>query len=324
MEKPKTPKTLWHHLLGKMMQELLTPVGIEVYTDFPVMADRPRADILLLRKDAPGWTPEQLERLPDGIRDSRADHILIEFKYSESVGLPAFRQAVGYDYFYRGSEKLTDRQVQTFLVSAKTTRKATLDRFGYSQTDKAGVYRSRHPLLESVPLLTLNELSEEPHNAYIKCFASRKQEKRAAFRMLKGSPLSEKLLWFLQGLWKHWFSKGGVFMKQELTPEDVMEMGKMWGDTYLSSLSAEDLVKAVGTEDIVKAVGTEDLVKAVGAEDFVKAVGTEDLVKAVGTENILKWLKPEDRLRGLRPEERISGLSVKEIEACLRKLKKKK
>jgi len=101
---------------------------------------------------------------------------------------------------------------------------------------------------------------------------------------LKGQnagPLSGKLLWFLQGLWKHRFSKGGVFMKQELTPEDVIEMGKMWGDTYLSSLSAEDIVKAVGTEDLVKAVGTEDLVKAVGTEDFVKAVGTEDFVKAM-------------------------------------------
>ena len=28
-------------------------------------------------------------------------------------------------------------------------------------------------------------------------------------------------------------------MQQELTPERVMEMGKMWGDTYLSLLSPE-------------------------------------------------------------------------------------
>ncbi len=41
-------------------------------------------------------------------------------------------------------------------------------------------------------------------------------------------PFSEKLLRLPQGLRNHRFSKGGVFMKQELTPEDVMEMGKMW------------------------------------------------------------------------------------------------
>jgi len=229
-EMAKTPKTRWHRLLGRLLEELLIPVGIEVQTELEVMADPPRADILLLRRKHPKWTPEQLERLP-GIRDSRADHILLEFKYSESVGLSAFRQAVGYDYFYKDSKEMTEQQVQTFLVSAKTTRKATLDRFGYSPTGRAGVYHSRHPLLESVPLLILNELSGEPYNAYIKCFASRIKEKRAAFRTLKGQnigPFSMKLVWLLQGLWKHWFSKGGAPMKQELTPEQVMEMGKMW------------------------------------------------------------------------------------------------
>ncbi len=292
MKKIKTPKTRWHRLLGKLLEELLAPVGIGVHTEFPVMADPPKADILLLRREKSAvWTPEQMKRLPDGIRDSGADHILLEFKYSESVGLPAFRQAVGYDFFYKDSKNLTDRQVRTFLVSAKTTRKPTLDRFGYSPTDKPGVYQSRHPLLESVPLLSLNELSEEPHNAYLKCFASRIKEKKAAFRTLKDQdtgPFSMKLFWLLQGLWKHWFSKGGEPMKQELTPEQVIEMGKMWGDFYLSNLPPEELLKAVGTEELLKRLG------------------------------------PEERLRGLGPEERLRGLSAEEIEAYLRKLKKKK
>jgi len=96
---------------------------------------------------------------------------------------------------------------------------------------------------------------------------------------------SMKLVWFLQGLWKHWFSKGGAPMKQELTPEQVMEMGKMWGDVYLSTLSPEDFVKAAGTENIVKTVGTENIVKVIGL---------------------------------------LKGMSVKEIEAYLRKRKKKK
>jgi len=56
MENTETPKTRWHELVAKMLEELLTPVGIEVYTEFPVMADPPKADILLLRKDEPGWT----------------------------------------------------------------------------------------------------------------------------------------------------------------------------------------------------------------------------------------------------------------------------
>jgi hypothetical protein len=112
-------------------------------------------------------------------------------------------------------------------------------------------------LLKSVPLLVLNELSDEPHNAYIKCFASRMKEKKAAFRMLKrqntGS-FSLKLLWLLQGLWNHWFSKGGDPMKHELTPEQVIEMGKMWGDVYLSTLNPEERLRGLGPEELLKAL----------------------------------------------------------------------
>jgi len=92
--------------------------------------------------------------------------------------------------------------------------------------------------LESLLLLILNELSEEPHNAYIKCFASRIREKRAAFRILKGQnagPLSGKLLWFLQGLWKHWFSKGGAPMRQEF-------------DVSPFQYSAEEVLREAGYE----------------------------------------------------------------------------
>jgi len=300
MKKADTSKTRWHRLLCKMFEELLTPVGIEVYTEFPVMTDPPKADILLLRRETSEWTPKQLERLPDGIKDTRADHVLIEFKYSESVGLPAFRQAVGYDFFYKDSKDLKDRQVQTFLVSAKTTRKETLNRFSYSPTGTSGVYRSKNPLIESVPLLTLNELSKEPHNAYVKCFASRMQEKKAAFRMLKHQEIgsfSMKLLWFLQGLWNHWFSKGGAPMKQELTPEHIIEMGKMWGDAYLSTLSPEERLKGLKPEECLK---------------WFKP---EDRLKGLKPEECLKWFKPEDRLK---------DLSVKEIEAYLRKRKLEK
>ena len=267
----KTSKTRWHRLLGKLFEELLTPVGIKVYTEFPVMTDSPKADILLLRRETAQWTHEQMKRLPDGIRDSRADHILIEFKYTESVGLQAFRQAVGYDHFYKQSKKLTDRRVHTFLVSAKTTVKPTLAKFGYSPTAKGGVYQSRYPLLEAVPLLTLNELSKEPHNAYIKCFASRMQEKRAAFKILEGQndgSFSSQLLWFLQGLLKHWFSKGGAMMQQELTPEQVIEDGKIFGEFCLSNLSVEERLKGLKPEDCFKFFKPEERLKGLSIKEI--------------------------------------------------------
>ncbi|QTA93582.1 hypothetical protein [Desulfonema magnum] len=56
------------------------------------------------------------------------------------------------------------------------------------------------------------------------------KEKKAAFRTLKGQNIgsfSMRLLWLLQGLWNHWFFKGGAPMKQELTPEQVVELVRM-------------------------------------------------------------------------------------------------
>ncbi len=38
-------------------------------TEVDVMAESPRVDILLLKRDDPEWIAEQLALLPDGIRD---------------------------------------------------------------------------------------------------------------------------------------------------------------------------------------------------------------------------------------------------------------
>lgn len=189
--KTKTkPKTRWHHLLGKYLEELLIPVGIDVLTDVAVMSDPPEADILLLRKKHSEWTEEQKELLPDGIRDSQATDILLEFKYTESVNDKAFRQTVCYDYLYRIAKQKKQPEVQTFLLSAKTTQRATLEKFAYSQSCVQGVYKSDNPFLKDIPLLSLNELSDELHNAYIKCFASRKKEKRIAYKILEHKGLN--------------------------------------------------------------------------------------------------------------------------------------
>lgn len=176
--------------LGSLLEKLLPPVEISVYIEAPVMIEFPQVDILLLRRQHDFWTDEQRERLPDGIRDSQASHILLEFKYTESINKDALIQAQMYDFLYRQSQKLTDKDVQTFIISAKQPQPETLTKWGYIGTEYSGVYKSQNPLLITIPLLSLNELSDEPHNAFIKCFASQ-----------------QKLI---------------------PTPEQITEIGKMW------------------------------------------------------------------------------------------------
>ena len=259
--KPETSKTRWHQLLGKLLEELLVPAGVTVQTDFSVMSEPPKTDILLLRKEHHRWTETQLERLPDGVRDSRARHILLEFKYTESVNEDAFLQALCYDYLYRRTQNLKRHEVQTFIISSKTTRKTTLERYGYFQSDKKGVYQSALPLLQFVPLISLNELSDELHNAYIKCFASRVKEKKAAFEVLtrKGFyKLSVPFQWVIEGLMHYWFSMKGDGMDIELTPDKVMNIGKKWQELVLSGLRPEQRLEGLGIEERLMGLGIEE------------------------------------------------------------------
>jgi hypothetical protein len=88
--------TRWHRIFGKLLKELLTPLGIIVQTDVIVTSD-PQADVILIRKQGKTWTTDQKFWLPDGIRDSTASQCLIEFKMTESLSDTALLQACSYD-----------------------------------------------------------------------------------------------------------------------------------------------------------------------------------------------------------------------------------
>ncbi len=45
-------------------------------------------------------------------------------------------------------------------------------------------------------------------------------------------------------------------MRQELPPEQVMEMGRMWGDVYLSTLPPEERLRGLDTEELEKDLKT--------------------------------------------------------------------
>ena len=154
-------RTRWHRIFATFLKELLTPVKIGVLSDAQVLTEPPEADILLLRQNESGcWTPEQRERLPDGIRDSSCSDILLEFKYTESINRRAFLQILVYDTLYKESQKKRNRQVQSFLISSRSVRQKTLDHFEYFPTEIKGVYRSENTLLKPISLILLNQLED--------------------------------------------------------------------------------------------------------------------------------------------------------------------
>jgi hypothetical protein len=293
-------KTLWHRLLGKWLELLLTRVDIIVYTEPQIMSEPPKVDILLLRRNSPRWTPAQLRLLPDGVRDSTAGHILIEFKFTESLNRERFQQALGYDYFYRQAQQVDEVTVQTFIFAAITPRPAFLQEYGYQITEQPGVYRSGNPMLQPIVLLVLNELRPELHNTFVQCFASRGQVRRAAFERLMAMDWQEldEVFWdFFTGLQNQYVETGkeeNIMRKREaVTPETVMEQGRLLRKSLLAVLSPEERLAGVPVSERLAGLAPEER---------------------------LAGLAPEERLAGLAPAERLAGLTEEEMVALMKQI----
>lgn len=256
--------------MGLLLEELLSPLGIQVFANLRIMTDPPQADILLLRGGLAGWTPEQRAFLPDGIRDSQASHVLLEFKYTESVNEAALRQALGYDTFYRRTHLVGEQELQTFILGAQTPRPETLQRFGYKPAEVSGVYHSDNVLLRRLSVLVLNELQAAPHNAFVKMFASREQAKQTAFAMLKAAgaqALSQKTQSLVNGLWRKWHMDAyeEMILKIELDPEELIRLGQ---EAMLSHLPVEELLKYIKPEEIVPHLKPEERLAGLSLEEI--------------------------------------------------------
>ncbi|ETR65353.1 MAG: hypothetical protein OMM_06071 [Candidatus Magnetoglobus multicellularis str. Araruama] len=177
----KSPKTLWHRIFGQLLEGLLTPLNLDVYTDLPVMAFPPEADIVIIRRKEATWTSEQRKYLPDGIRDTDAHYIIIEFKYTESVNLIALKQASSYDLFFQMHKKVNPEDLQTFLVTSKTPNKAFMSRMEYKESGQNGIYQSDNIAFQSIKMMVLNQLPDEEHNVFLNALQAGKKKKLRHF-----------------------------------------------------------------------------------------------------------------------------------------------
>ncbi|RLT38405.1 MAG: hypothetical protein DWI57_12080 [Chloroflexi bacterium] len=281
----------WHQLLGKLLELTLTPVDIQVETEVQITAQPPKADILLLRRKTARWTEAQRNLLPDGIRESRAAHQLLEFKYSESVSEEALAQAVAYEYFYRTARQLSAKDVQVWLISSKTPRRSRLQAWGYAETEWPGVYHSSAVLVDRVGLLVLNQLSPAFYNSFVKIFASRQEEQETAFRRFNQlDNLESQIQTFVRGLRRIVRVEEENPMTITITPEYVMRLG-------------EDIKR------IVLEMSTP--------EELTAHLTPEERLAGLKLEQRLAGLKLEERVAGLAADDLLSHLSFEEIEAYL-------
>ncbi|MBF0461032.1 MAG: DUF4351 domain-containing protein [Magnetococcales bacterium] len=248
-------KTHWHRLLAQAVEEPLTAVGIVVQTEIDVTSGSPKADIILLRREGAEWTEAQKAWLTDGMRDTMARELLLEFKFTESLTEDVIAQLFVDGHLYRNKRKLGSDDLKSFLLLSKTPNTGILERFWFVQTDKAGVYASGLPLFDSLGIILLNELPDVPHNAIWKCFASRDQEWQKAFKCVDRYRLSNTSLqheYVMFGI-RSIRMKGALENLEPigLTPEYVMDLGRReWFASVARSMSKEELSNMPGAEGL--------------------------------------------------------------------------
>lgn len=293
-------KTLWHQLFAKLLELLLTPLDVIVQTEFPVLIEPPRGDVLLLRRLGETWTNEQRRYLPSGIDQSDASHILIEFKATESLTADNVRRAASYDDFYRASQNLRKGDVLTVMISSRKPRAKTLELFQFTATMHTGVYRCENILAERIWLLSLNELDDTQNNAFIMFFASQRKNRERALETLREmgfTSISQPILKLLTDLWQRQQNREVDDMQKELTYEQIQAEGQAFIDLVIATLPREELVKRFKPSEIAA------------------------LLREFEPKDVMQQFEPQERLAGLEPEERLAGLEPEVIEAYLRKLK---
>lgn len=254
-----TARVQYHRLLGSGLRLNLAAVEVTVSTETSILSESPRVDILLLRREGSAWTEGQRARLPDGIRDSLAAHILIEFKYTESVTEDGILQAAAYDLFYRQVQKLSKEQTLPVVLSAKTPQESRLANWGYEET-QPGVFLTELPFAGRVMLLALNRLPANSNNAIVKLFASRKQEREAGFASLDRDVFAEsvELHAYVLGLSQTLSVKGELNMAEVLTPEKVMEYGMRIRELIFETGTPEERLAGLSPNEIVAGLDSEE------------------------------------------------------------------
>ena len=262
-----TARVQYHRLLGSGLRLNLAAVEVTVSTESSILSESPRVDILLLRREGSVWTEAQRARLPDGIRDSLAAHILIEFKYTESVTEDGILQAAAYDLFYRQVQRLSRRQTLPVVLSAKTPQKGRLAHWGYKESQR-GVFLTELPFVGRVMLLALNRLPAHSNNAIVKLFASLKRERDAGIASLDREVFgdSTELHAYVLGLRQTFSAKGESNMAEVITPEKVLKYGRRIRELVFETGTPEERLAGLRPDEILSVLTPEEILAGLNRE----------------------------------------------------------
>jgi len=317
-----------HQLFGSMMKESLIPHDLEVESNYEVGKGPPKLDVLIIRRTETTWSKSQLEFLPDGVRQTRCSHVILELKYTESLTHLSIFQTIGYLGSYAKLKSLKINNVCAFIVSSKTPQKKFLKRIGFESTDIKGVYlRPKDQLLSPIKIISLNDLSDESCNLLIKLFSSKKNQRFLALKnifSLNYKQFSLGLKSILVKIIYFWKNKGEISMQQvkrDIVDEasELTEEEKAW---FISLFKPEDRLRGLKPEERLQGLKPEERLRGLKPEERLRGLKPEVVFNQFKPEDVFKQFKPEDVFKLFKPEDRLKGLDIETIEAFLETTKK--
>ena len=156
-------------------------------------------------------------------------------------------------------------------------------------------------------ILLLNELEPTPHNAPLKCFATRRQQQIKAFAAVRDSGfinISRHIGQLIDGLWRIFMAE--ALYTEDLTPEKVMAMGREWIDAILDATPPEEYLNRHKPDEILSHYKPDEVLSHYKPDE------------------VLSHYKPEQLVSVLTNEQRLAGLTEEQIRAYLERLQQSK
>jgi hypothetical protein len=264
------------------------------------MGKSPVIDLVLRKSEGRYWSEQQRDRLCEGVRDSEAPTVVIELKYTESVNIHVLKMAMGCDEYYCQSHDLKPDEMDLFVVSSKTPTGPIIDRAQYKAVIP-GVLRSPLPGYEDVPIISLNDLSDAPHNTLFKLFASKYKQKVIAFaNIVKVAPPwglhdLEKLI---GGMCKIMLEKE-VGMVPEVTTEDVKMVGGLIGEMLIGAMSPQKRMEGLSTGERVEGLSTGEVMEHLSTGEVMEHFSTDEVMEHLSTDEVMEHFSTEELERFL-------------------------
>lgn len=147
-------------------------------------SESPKIDILLRSRNGQKLTFLQRMLLPDGLRQSDAPHIIMNFAYQEEDNRRPFARTLVCGRYYCDFAQISADDLLLVLLFPEDPDHEILTEFGYQVTKHPGIYQSSLPLFRRQMVIVFGELRNALRNAPFKLFARSQDSRQSAYKTL--------------------------------------------------------------------------------------------------------------------------------------------